>query len=102
MAMNLILAHWSMILDCVVKYENMMLITSMKFERLTLKLVCTDLRFQTTQNLENKIIFVAFNLYSTIYFLHSLNIHVRKMQSFVCSAFFLISHLIILHNMYSL
>jgi hypothetical protein len=102
MAMNLILAHWSMILDCVVKYENMMLITEMKFEELTLKLVRTDLRSQTTRNLENKIISVAFNLHGTIYFLHGLNIHLRKMQPFVYPAFFLISHLGILHNVYSL
>jgi hypothetical protein len=80
MAMNLILVHWSMILDCVIRYGNMMLITEMKFEELTLKLVRTDLRSQTTQNLENKIIFVAFNLHGTIYFLHGLNILLIKMQ----------------------
>ncbi|XP_059458258.1 uncharacterized protein LOC132187841 [Corylus avellana] len=38
MAMNLILVHWSLILDCVVRYGNMMLITEMKFEELTLML----------------------------------------------------------------
>ena len=38
MTMNLILVHWSMILGCVVKYENMMLIIERKFEKLTLKL----------------------------------------------------------------
>jgi hypothetical protein len=40
---NLILTHWNMIIDCVVRYENMMLIAEIKFEELTLKLVCTDL-----------------------------------------------------------
>ena len=102
MVMNLILAHWSMVLDCIVRYGNMMLITEMKLEQLTLKLVCTDLRSQTTRNLKNKIISVAFNLHSTIYFLHGLNILVKKMQPFVYPAFFLISHLGILHNVYSL
>jgi hypothetical protein len=102
MAMNLILAHWSMILDCVVRYGNMMLITEMKFEELTLKLIRTNLQSQTTRNLENKTIFVAFNLHGTIYFLHGLNILLRKMQPFVYPAFFLISHLGILHNVYSL
>jgi hypothetical protein len=79
-----------------------MLITEMKFEELTLKLVRIDLRSQTTQNLENKTIFVAFNLHGTIYFLHGLNILLRKMQPFVYPTFFLISHLSILHNVYSL
>jgi hypothetical protein len=102
MAINLILAHWSIILDCVVRYENIMLITDMKFEELTLKLVRTDLRSQTTQNLENKIIFVAFNIHGTIYFLYGLNILARKMQPFVYPTFFLISHMRILHNMYLL
>jgi hypothetical protein len=67
MVMNLILIHWSMILDCVLRYGNMMLITGMKFEELTLELVRTDLRSKITQNLEKKIIFVAFNLRGTIY-----------------------------------
>jgi hypothetical protein len=35
-------------MDCVVRYKNMMLIAEMKFEELTLKLVHTDLRSQTT------------------------------------------------------
>jgi glucose-6-phosphate-specific signal transduction histidine kinase len=48
MAMNLILVHWNIIMDCVVRYKNMMLIAEMKFEELTLKLVHTDLRSQTT------------------------------------------------------
>jgi hypothetical protein len=48
MAINLILVHWNIIMDCVVKYKNMMLIAEMKFEELTLKLVYTDLRSQTT------------------------------------------------------
>jgi hypothetical protein len=46
--MNLILVHWNMIMDCVVRYKNIMLIVEMKFEELTLKLVHTDLRSQTT------------------------------------------------------
>jgi hypothetical protein len=102
MTMNLILVHWSIILDCVVKYGNMMLITKMKFEELTLELVRTGLWSQTTQNLENKVIFVTFNFRSTIYFFYGLNIHVRKMQHFVYPTFFLISHLDILYNVYSL
>ena len=79
MVVNLILVHWSMILDCVIKYENMMLITEIKFEELTLELVRIDLQSKTTQNLEKNVIFVAFNLHGTIYFLHNLNIHVKKM-----------------------
>jgi hypothetical protein len=79
MAMNLILVHWSMILDYVIKYGNMMLVIEMKFKELTLELVHTDLWSQTTQNLEKKAISVAFNLRGTIYFLHGLNIHVKKM-----------------------
>jgi hypothetical protein len=59
MAMNLILLHWSLILDCIVRYENIMLINEMKFEELTLKLVHTNLFSQTTRNLDNKIIFVV-------------------------------------------
>jgi hypothetical protein len=51
---------------------------------------------------KKKIIFVAFNLRGTIYFHHGLNIHLKKMQHFVYPAFFLISHLDILHNVYSL
>jgi hypothetical protein len=102
MVMNLILIHWSMILDCVLRYGNMMLIIGMKFEELTLELVRTDLRSKTTQNLEKKIIFVAFNIRGTIYFHHGLNINLKKMQHFVYPAFFLISHLDILHNVYSL
>jgi len=54
------------------------------------------------QNLEIKIIFVAFNLRGTIYFLHGLNIRAKKMQHFVYHAFSLISHLGILRNVYSL
>jgi hypothetical protein len=46
--MNLILIHWNMIMDCVIKYKNMMLIVKMKFKEFTLKLVHTDLRSQTT------------------------------------------------------
>jgi hypothetical protein len=38
----------------------------MKFDELTLDLVRTDLQSQTTRNLENKIIFVAFNFHGTI------------------------------------
>jgi hypothetical protein len=37
-----------MIMDCVIRYKNMMLIANMKFEEFTLKLVHTDLRSQTT------------------------------------------------------
>jgi hypothetical protein len=37
-----------MIMDCVIRYKNMMLIAKMKFEEFTLKLVHTDLRSQTT------------------------------------------------------
>jgi hypothetical protein len=48
MAMNLILVHWNMIMDCIVRYKNMMLIAEMKFEELTLKLVHIDLWSQTT------------------------------------------------------
>jgi hypothetical protein len=48
MIMNLILVHWNMIMDCVVRYKNMILIAEMKFKELTLKLVYTDLRSQTT------------------------------------------------------
>jgi hypothetical protein len=48
MAMNLILIHWNMIMDYVIRYKNMMLIAKMKFEEFTLKLVHTDLRSQTT------------------------------------------------------
>jgi hypothetical protein len=48
MAMNLILVHWNIIMDCVIRYKNMMLIGEMKFEELTLKLIHTDLRSQTT------------------------------------------------------
>jgi hypothetical protein len=47
MAMNLILIHWNMIMDCVIRYKNMMLIAKMKFEEFTLKLVHIDLRSQT-------------------------------------------------------
>jgi hypothetical protein len=36
-----------MIMDCVIRYKNMMLIAKMKFEEFTLKLVHTDLRSQT-------------------------------------------------------
>jgi hypothetical protein len=43
MTMNLILVHWNMIMDCVIRYKNMMLIAEMKFEELTLKLVHIDL-----------------------------------------------------------
>jgi hypothetical protein len=87
MAINLILVHWSLILDCVVRYENMILIIEMKFEELTLKAICTDLRSQTTLNLENKVIFVAFNLRGTIYFLHGLNIHAIKDSAFCLPCF---------------
>jgi hypothetical protein len=48
MVMNLILVHWNIIIDCVVRYKNMMLIAEMKFEELILKLVHTDIRSQTT------------------------------------------------------
>jgi hypothetical protein len=44
MTMNLILVHWSIILDCIDRYENIVLITEMKFEEFTLKLVRTNLR----------------------------------------------------------
>jgi hypothetical protein len=37
-----------MIMDCVIRYKNMMLIAKMKFEEFILKLVHTDLRSQTT------------------------------------------------------
>jgi hypothetical protein len=49
MAINLILVHWNMIMDCVVRYKNMILIAEMKFEKLILKLVHI-LRSQTTQS----------------------------------------------------
>jgi hypothetical protein len=98
MAINLILVPWSIILDCIIRYGNMMLITEMKFKELTLELVHTNLWPKTTQNLEKKVIFVAFNICGTIYFLHGLNIHVKRMQHFVYSAFILISHLDILHT----
>jgi hypothetical protein len=48
MTMNLILVYWNMIMDCVVRYKNIMLIVEMKFEELILKLIHTDLRSQTT------------------------------------------------------
>jgi hypothetical protein len=48
------------------------------------------------------VIFVAFNLHDLNYFLHGLNIHLIKIQPFVCHAFSLVSHVEILHNMYSL
>jgi hypothetical protein len=48
MAMNLILIHWNMIMDCVIRYKNMMLIAKMKFKEFTLKLVHINLRSQTT------------------------------------------------------
>ena len=51
---------------------------------------------------KKKIIFVAFNLCGSIYFLHGLNICLRKMQPFVYLATSLISHLGVLHNEYSL
>jgi hypothetical protein len=101
MIMNLILVHWSLILDYIVKYGNIMLINKMKFKELTLILVLTNLFSQTTRNLDYKIIFVAFNLYGPIYFL-GLNIRVRKIQPFVYPAFYLISNLGILSNKYSL
>jgi hypothetical protein len=96
--MNLILVHWSLILDCVVRYGSIMLINGMKFDELTLKLVRTNLSTHTTQNPEIEIIFVAFNLRGSIYFLHGLNIHVKKIQHFVYHAFSLISHLDILRT----
>jgi hypothetical protein len=37
-----------MIMDCVIRYKNMILIAKMKFEEFTLNLVHTDLRSQTT------------------------------------------------------
>jgi hypothetical protein len=37
-----------MIMDCIIRYKNMMLIAKMKFEEFILKLVHTDLRSQTT------------------------------------------------------
>jgi hypothetical protein len=37
-----------MIMDCVIRYKNMMLIAEIKFEEFILKLVHTDLRSQTT------------------------------------------------------
>jgi len=48
------------------------------------------------------VIFLAFNLHDLNYFLHGLNIHLIKIQPFVCHAFYLVSHVEILHNMYSL
>jgi hypothetical protein len=101
-SMNLILIHWNLILDCVVGYEIMILINKMKFDELTLKMVRIDLMSQSTQNLDKKITFVAFNLRGTSYFLQGLNIHVIKIQYFVCHAFYLVSHLGILRNVYSL
>jgi hypothetical protein len=80
----------------------MILVNRMKFDELTLEMVRTDLMSKSTQNLDKKITFVAFNLYGTSYFLHGLNIHMIKMQRFVCHAFYLVSHLGILRNMYSL
>jgi len=71
----------------------------MKFNELTLKLVCTNI---LSQNMDKKIIFIAFNLHGSRYFLHGLNIRVLKMQHFVCHAFSLISYLGILCNVYSL
>jgi hypothetical protein len=101
MTINLILVHCSLILDYVIRYENIMLINDMKFEELTLMLVHTNLFSQTIRNLDYKIIFVSFNLYGSVYFL-GLNIRARKMQPFVYPAFSLISNLDILHNMYLL
>jgi hypothetical protein len=37
-----------MIMDCVIRYKNMMLIAKIKFEEFILKLVYTDLRSRTT------------------------------------------------------
>jgi hypothetical protein len=48
MAINLILIHWNMIMDCIIRYKNIMLIAKMKFKEFTLKLVHTDLQSQTT------------------------------------------------------
>ena len=79
-SMNLILFHWNMIVDCIVRYEIMILVNVMKFKELTLKLVCINIIFESTENLEKKIIFVAFNLNGSSYFLHSLNIRLIKMQ----------------------
>jgi hypothetical protein len=100
--MNLILVHWNMIMDCIVRYGIMMLINVMKFDELTFKLVHIDVLFESIQNLEKKITFVAFNLRGSSYFLLGLNIHLIKMQYFICHAFSLISHLGILRNKYSL
>jgi hypothetical protein len=86
--MNLILVHWSLILDCVVRYGNIMLINGMKFDELTLKLVRTNLSSKSTQNPEIQIIFVAFNLRGSIYFFHGLNIHAKKDATFCLPCFF--------------
>jgi hypothetical protein len=101
MPINLILVHWSMILDCVIRYGIMMLIRGIKFKELALKLVHTDVISQCTQNMDMQITYVAFNLHGSCYFLYGLNIHLIKMQHFVFHAFSLVSHLGILHNVYS-
>ena len=59
---KLILACWSVIPDCVHKYQIIMLINVMKFNQLILRLVHTNLFFQYTENPNEKIILVAFNL----------------------------------------
>jgi hypothetical protein len=84
--MNLILLHWSLIIYDVVRYENIMLFNEIKFEELILMLVHTNLLSQTIRNLDCKIIFVAFNLHGSVYFL-GLNIRVRKMQHFCLPCF---------------
>jgi hypothetical protein len=42
MSINLVLVRWSLFLDYIVKYGSIMLINEMKFDELTLKLVCTN------------------------------------------------------------
>jgi hypothetical protein len=57
MPINLILVHWSLILNFVVRYGTRMLINGMKFKEFTLKLVYTDVLSQSTQNMDKKITF---------------------------------------------
>ena len=93
---KLILVCWSEILDCINKYEIIMLINVMKSDELTVTMVFSNPNCLHTKNPDQKSIIVAFNTLGSNSFQHGLNILLRKMQHFVFHVFSFISHLGIL------
>ena len=93
---KLILVCWSGILECINKYEIIILINVMKSDEFTLTMVLSNLIWLHTKNPDHKSIVLAFNTLGSKSFHHGLNILLRKMQHFVFHVFSFISHLGIL------